>query len=141
MINNPRPGFNSTPEYQSSGVPYVVSGSVTTTPVVYEFPMVTRAITVANNSAAGTVLEIGFTQNGVNLTNRFPLDGKQVQRFEVRVRDLWLRAESAAVNYGFLAELTGIERMQMLPLTGSVDTSTVAGRLAATGSIVYNGVG
>lgn len=140
-LNAARPGFNAAAEYTVSGIPHVLSGSATTTPTVIEFPFVTRAITVANNSTAGTVLEIGFTRNGVSLTNRFPLDGKQVQRFEVRVRDLWLRAESAAVNYGVLAELTTIERMNLLPLTGSVDTSTYAGQLAATGSIVWPGVG
>lgn len=140
-LNNPRPGFNSAAEYMTSGIPHVLSGSATTSPTVVEFPYVTRAITVANNSAAGSVLEVGFTQNGVNLTNRFPLDGKQTVRFEVRVRDLWLRAEVGTVNYGVLAELTPIERMHMPPLTGSVDTSTYAGRLAATGSIVFPGVG
>lgn len=140
-LNNPRPGFNSAPEYAVSGIPHVLSGSATTTPVLIEFPYVTRALTVANNSAAGVVLEIGFTQNGVNMSNRFPLDGKKHVRFEVRVRDLWLRAESSSVDYGVLAELTPIERMYMLPLTGSVDTSTRAGQLAATGSIVFPGVG
>jgi hypothetical protein len=140
-LNNPRPGFNSAPEYMVSGIPHVLSGSATTTPTLVEFPYVTRAITIANNSAAGTVLEIGFTLNGVNLSNRFPLDGKANVRFEVRVRDLWLRAESSPVNYGVLAELTPIERMYMLPLTGSVNTSTTAGQLAATGSIVFPGVG
>ena len=140
-LNNPRPGFNAAAEYMTSGIPHVVSGSATTSPTVIEFPYVSRAITVANNAAAGTVLEVGFTLNGVNLTNRFPLDGKQVARFEVRVRDLWLRAESATVSYGVLAELTPIERKNMLPLTGSVDTSTYAGQLMATGSIVFPGVG
>lgn len=141
MLNNPRPGFNAAAEYAVSGIPHVLSGSATTSPTLIEFPNVTRAITVANNSAAGTVLEIGFTQNGVSLTNRFPLDGKQMQRFEVRVRDLWLRAESAAVSYGVLAELTAIERRNMLPLTGSVDVSTPQGQLIVSGSLIFPGVG
>ncbi len=140
-LNNPRPGFNAAAEYMTAGIPHVVSGTVTSSPIVIEFPYVTRAITVTNNTAAGTVLEVGFTQNGVNLTNRFPLDGKQIVRFEVRVRDLWLRAEAASVSYGVLAELTPIERSNMLPLTGSINTSTYAGQLAATGSIVFPGVG
>jgi hypothetical protein len=77
----------------------------------------------------------------VNLTNNFPLDGKQTVRLEVRVRDLWVRSEAGTVNYGVVAELTAIERRQMLPLTGSVDTSTYSGQLAATGSLVFPGVG
>lgn len=141
MLNNPRPGFNSAPEYTVSGIPHAVSGSATTTPTVIEFPNVTRAITIANNSAAGTVLRVGFTQNGVNLANSFPLDGKQIVRFEVRVRDLWVRANSGTADYGVLAELTAIERRNMLPLTGSVNTSTYSGQLAASGSLVFPGVG
>ncbi len=140
-LNNPRPGFNSAPEYAVSGIPHVLSGSATTAATLVEFPFVTRAITVANNSAANTILRIGFTQNGVNLANNFPLDGKQSIRFEVRVRDLWVRANTGTVDYGICAELTPIERMFMLPLTGSIDTSTKAGQLAATGSIVFPGVG
>jgi len=140
--NNVCPGFNAAAEYTVSGIPHVVSGSATSTPTVIEFPFVTRAITIANNSVVGTVLEVGFTLNGVNLANRFPLDGKQTQRFEVRVRDLWLRSESnVTASFGVLAELTAIERRQMLPLTGSVDMLTYAGQLAATGSIVWPGVG
>lgn len=141
MLNNPRPGFNAAPEYMVSGIPHVLSGSATTSPAVIEFPYVTRAVTVTNNSAAGSVLRVGFTLNGVNLTNNFPLDGKQTVRLEVRVRDLWVRSEVGTVNYGVCAELTPIERKNMLPLTGSVDTSTYAGQLAATGSIVFPGVG
>jgi len=141
-LNNVRPGFNAAAEYTVSGIPHVVSGSATSTPTVIEFPFVTRAITIANNSVVGTVLEVGFTLNGVNLANRFPLDGKQMQRFEVRVRDLWLRSESnVTASFGVLAELTPIERHQMMPLTGSVDTSTQAGRLMASGSIVWSGIG
>lgn len=141
MLNNPRPGFNAAPEYMISGIPHVLSGSATATPTNVEFPYVTRAITVTNNSAAGSVLRVGFTQNGVNLTNNYPLDGKQSVRLEVRVRDLWVRAEAGTVNYGVCAELTPIERMHMLPLTGSVDTSTYAGQLVASSSIVFPGVG
>lgn len=141
MLNNPRPGFNSAPEYMVSGIPHAVSGSATTTPTLIEFHNITRAITVANNSAAGTVLRIGFTQNGVNLSNNFPLDGKQTIRFEVRVRDLWVRTDTGTADYGVLAELTAIGRRDMLPLTGSVDTSTTSGQLAASGSLVFPGVG
>lgn len=139
--NNPRPGFSHVAEYQVSGLPHVQSGSVTVAACI-PFHHVSRAVTVTNNSSAGTFLLIGFTQNGVNGSNCFPLDGGKQQRFEVRVRDLWLRGQAdAAVNYGLLAELTPIERRMMLPLTGSIDTSTYAGQLAATGSILWHGVG
>jgi len=142
MLNNPRPGFNAVAEYTIPGLPHAVSGSATATPSVIEFPNVSRAVVVANNAAPGTYLLVGFTRNGVNLSNSFPLNGGQMQRFEVRVRDLWLKASGgASAQYSVLAELSSIERRNMLPLTGSVDTSTHQGRLEATGSIVWPGVG
>jgi len=140
-LNNARPGFNSAVEYAVSGVPHVVTGSATTSPSVIEFDYVTRAITVTNQATAGSYLLIGFTQNGVNGINCFPINGGASHRFEIRVRDLWLKGQAGAVGYGVLAELTPIERRNMLPLTGSVDTSTAAGRLMASGSIVWSGVG
>jgi hypothetical protein len=136
-LNNPRPGVNYVPEYQASGLPWVLSGSVTTSPVMYELPYVSRAVTVTNNSSAGTFLLIGFTQNGVTLgTNSYPLDGGKSVRLELRVRDLWFKAQSGTATYGVAAELTTIPRQMMPYLTGSA-----ASDLIATGSYVYNGVG
>lgn len=137
-MNNPRSGVGSVPEYQMSGVPWVASGSVSTTPVVHEFPFVSRAITIANNSAAGSFLLIGFTANStVAGSNNFPLDGGKQIRMEVRVRDLWLKGQNGTVNYGVLGELTSIERRQMPYITGSLSPSN----LVASASWVYTGVG
>ncbi len=138
MLNNPRSGIGSVPEYQASGVPWAVSGSVSTTPVVHSLPMVSRALTVTNNSAAGSVLLIGFTANGTVVgSSSFPLDGGKQIRMEVRVRDLWLKGQSGSVSYGVLGELTSIERQQMPYLTSSANPSG----LVASSSWVYPGVG
>jgi len=138
-LNNVRPGFNAAAEYMVSGIPHVLSGSATGSAAgtKIEFDYVSRAITVANNASAGTVLLVGFTNNGINGTNCFPLDGGKVQRFEVRVRDLWLKGQAGTnVNFGVLAELTTIERMYALPLTGSAVSQN-----ELTGSIIWRGVG
>jgi hypothetical protein len=137
-MNNPRAGIGSVPEYQISGVPWAVSGSVSTTPVIHEFPMVASAVTVANNSAAGSFLLIGFTANGTVVgSSSFPLNGGQQIRMEVRVRDLWLKGQNGTVNYGVISELTSIERRQMPYLTSSASPSS----LVASASWVYPGVG
>jgi len=138
MLNNPRSGIGSVPEYQASGVPWAVSGSVSTSPVIHMFPMVSRAVTVTNNSAAGNILLIGFTQNGTVVgSSSFPLDGGKQIRMEVRVKDLYLKGAAGAVSYGVLAELTSIERQQMPYLTSSLSPSD----LVASSSWVYPGVG
>ena len=133
-LNNPRSGYNSVAEYQASGLPWVTSGSVTnTTQVHLEFPYATRAINIANNSANTTFLKIGFTQNGVSGTaasNCYNLQGGQQCRPEVRVRDLWLATDTGTINFCVLAELTTIERMHVLPLTGSI-----------SGTLGWGGVG
>lgn len=137
-MNNPRSGIGSVPEYQMSGVPWVLSGSVGTTPVEYDLPMVSRAVTVSNNSTAGSFLLVGFTQNGVNIgSNSFPLDGGKTIRMEVRVRDLWFKGQNSTVNFGVIAELTSIERKQMPYLTGSLAATDPA----MSSSWVYPGVG
>ncbi len=137
-MNNPRSGIGSVPEYQMSGVPWVLSGSVGTTPVEYDLPMVSRAVTVANNSAAGSFLLIGFTQNGVLIgSNSFPLDGGKSIRMEVRARDLWFKGQNGVVNFGVIAELTSIERKQMPYLTSSLSPTDQV----ASSSWVYPGVG
>lgn len=138
MLNNPRSGIGSVPEYQASGVPWAVSGSVSTTPIVHEFPMVSRAVTVTNNSSAGSVLLIGFTANGTVVgSSSFPLDGGKQIRMEVRVRDLWLKGASGAVSYGVLGELTSIQRQQMPYLTSSASPSDAV----MSSSWIYSGVG
>lgn len=137
-LNNTRPGIHFVPEYQSSGLPAVFSGSVSTSPKVIEFDMVTRAIVVSNNSAASNFLLVGYSNNGVQLgTNSFPLNGGESIRMEVRVKDLWLKAQAGSINYGVMAELTTIERSKMPYLTGSLSASDPA----RSGSYVYNGVG
>lgn len=137
-LNNARPGIHFVPEYQSSGLPAVFSGSVSTTPQVVEFDMVTRAITVTNNSAATNFLLVGYSSNGVQFgTNSFPLNGGNSIRMEVRVKDLWLKSQTGTVNYGIMAELTTIERSKMPYLTGSLSAADPA----RSGSYVYNGVG
>lgn len=135
-LKNPVPGYNFVGEYQLSGLPWVVSGSVSTTAVKHEFPYVTRAITITNNSAATNYLLVGFTENGVTLgTNSYPLDGGKSVRMEVRVRDLWIKGQAGTINYGVAAELTSINRMQMAHITGS------ASNFVASSSIVYDGIG
>jgi len=137
-LNNPKAGFGIVAEYQAAGLPWALSGSVGTSPVEYDLPMVSRAITVTNNSAAGNFLLVGFTQNGVSLgTNSYPLDGGKTQRFELRVRDLWFKGQNSTVNFAVLAELTGIQRQQMPYLTGSLAATDPA----LSCSIVYPGVG
>lgn len=129
-------GINFVPEYQASGLPWVLSGSATTSARALSFDHVSRAITVANNSAAGSYLLVGYSLNGVNGSRCFPLNGGQTQRFEVRVKELWLKGQNSTIDFGVHAELTTIPASQMLSLTGSN-----ASQNELTGSLQWQGAG
>lgn len=136
-LGNPASGFNSVAAYAIAGVPYVVNGTATTTATLLAFPYVTRAITINNTSASTVFLYAGFTQNGVTTgVNCIAIDGGKSLRFEVRVRDLWLKAASTNANYSVLAELTSITRANCLPLTGSAPTGWQEGSY-----LLWEGVG
>ncbi len=137
-MNNPRPGFRSVAEYQASGLPWFLSGSVGTSAQEYDLPMVSRAVTIINNSSAGNFLLFGATQNGVTLGgNSLALDGGKQVRLEISVRDLWFKGQNSTVNFTVCAELTGIERKMMPYLTGTLTPSDPV----ASSSIYYPGIG
>ena len=124
-LNNARSGYNSVAEYQMSGLPWVLSSSLAAgAATAIDFPYGTRAINIINNSSAGNFLRIGFTSNGVSNANCYLLNGGQQVRPEVRVRTLWLSA-SSAVSYCILAELTTIESLHIMPLSGTVTGSNL----------------
>ena len=135
-LNNSDPGFNFVPAYTAPGLPWVSSGALATTTTRFDFPFVTKSIVVANNSAVGTLMRVGFTYEGINGTTPgtryFLLDGKQSITLDVRVRELYLQGDAGAVNYALCANLTSIQSRMMAPLSGSGN--------ASSGSLNWNGV-
>ena len=123
---------NNVDEYAGSALPFV-SGSISlsTTPIVINFPYVTRWIVVANTHA-NKELRFGFTENGVNAnpasnSNYFLLEAVDVNgpsitpRLEVKCRQLWLRSDSGTSTASVIAGYTNIPESQFLNLTGSDD--------------------
>mgnify|MGYP001458612972 CR=1 FL=1 len=121
----PSPGWNWTAEYQTSGIPFVTSSfGVDTNPRRIDFDFVTRDITIDN---AGTdSLRVGFSHNGVNGTggdNYFLVRANTTVTFEVRVKNVFLRANSSTTNCSLLAGCTTIPAKQMPHLSGSMSGS------------------
>ena len=124
-LNNAESGFFAAVEYMVSPLPWVITGSTSTTAVVnYSFHKVTKNITVINQGAVGKLLRIGFSENGVNGTpenHYILLDGKETINLDVRVKDLFLRADSSnTINFSVYAGLTTINSAQMPTLSGSL---------------------
>lgn len=115
-FNYPRSGPGNVGEYQTSGLPWVTSSQVTTTPVRIDFPYVTNQITF---KAVGGTVRFGFTQNGVNGGNFFTLVPSNSLTSEIRTKQLWIRADSGTANFEILAGLTQIQWRDFPVLTGS----------------------
>lgn len=123
-LDNPKGGIGYAVEFQSSALPWVTSSISLTAPERFDFPKITRFITVYNRSTTSTdVLAIGFTRNGVSASgstnNRFLLNGNQQVTFEVRVKELYLMSHVGTPPYSIFAGLTNIDSTHMPVLTGS----------------------
>lgn len=133
-LNNPKSGFNSASEFQMSGLPWVVSGSASSSAVCHQFDKITKSITIKNHEPAGTILRVGFTQNGIDGVGGkyyFGVDGGDVFQVNVRVKEVFLKRDGASdVDYSLFAELTTIDSSMMPVLTGSIN-----------GTTYWNGVG
>ena len=125
-LNNPKSGLFSTPEFQASGLPWVITGSTSTTTVIkYTFPKVTKSLTIHNlESSNSKLLRVGFTANGVNGVGGnyyFCVDAGDLFTFDVRVKEVYIRADSSnTIPFSVYASLTTIDANFMPVLTGSV---------------------
>lgn len=133
-LENPEAGIGYAGEFQSSGLPWVISSTATVGNVqAYSLPKVSRAINVRNvatGSAANGYVAFGFTLNGVQGSNRFLIPPNQSETFEVRVKEFYITGVSGSVDYSIFAALTTVPAKNMPILTGSI-----------TGSFVWEGVG
>ena len=118
MLNNPRPGFNLTAEYQVSAIPWVTSSNVTGVKR-HDFYKVTKFVVVKNNSGPGT-LRVGFTNLGVQGSNYFELAAGESFAGDFRVKTVYL-SSSANVSYSMLAGVTMIDASMMVEITGSIN--------------------
>lgn len=127
-LNYPTSGPNNVGEYQTSGLPWVTSSTVTDSPYLVNFPMVTNQITF---KATGGTIRFGFTQNGVNGSNFFTLTPSNSLTVDIRTKQLWIRSNAVGTgSYEILAGLTNIKWRDFPVLTGSA--------IYNSGSITFN---
>jgi hypothetical protein len=122
-LNNPRGGLGYAAEFQSSALPYVTSSTAPAagSPVRFDFPKVTRSITITNRESATNTLSFGFTQNGIVSGNKkYILNPGQSITLELRVKSLWLQGETGTPLYSLCAGLTNIDAREMPVLSGTL---------------------
>ena len=120
-LNNPKGCLGYAAEFQSSALPWVTSSRapIAGSPVRFDFPKVSRFITLSNIGAGGTI-SLGFTRNGVISGNKFVLLQSQSVSFEVRVRQVWLQGEVGTPEFSLFAGLTNIDANNMPELSGTL---------------------
>lgn len=121
-FNYPASGLNNVGEYQASGLPYVTSSAVTTTPSHIQFPYVTKFFTIVNPS--GGSVRVGFTEAGVQGTNFFSVAPSGSQSLDIRCKSLFVRAEAGSATVQVVAGLTQIPAQRLPVLTGSAVFAT-----------------
>lgn len=117
-------GEYAAPAYQISALPYVSSSFISSGQVhKYEFPYVTRFISVVNRGAnAGDEIAVAFTENGLksDVGNYITLEQKDTVREEVRTTLMFVSCSSGtSVKYQIFCGLTNIPSHNFLTLTGS----------------------
>ena len=135
----PEPGYNHTPAYQISGLPFVTSSTAAAgSPIRIGFPFVTKFITVG---ATGGATTFAFTANGLAGTNKYTVASGQSVTFEFRVKEMWVTGSTFSIAAG----MTGIVTASIPTLTSSYpwDASdpNCTGSNAYAGVVVYDGVG
>lgn len=124
MLDNPKGGIGYAAEFQSSALPWVTSSTspAAGSPVRFDFPKVTRFITVVNRDATFTnTISFGFTRAGVVSTNnKYVLMGGQSITLELRIKELYLQGETGTPAYSVCAGLTNIDKNNMPILTGTL---------------------
>ena len=128
MFNNPSPGPGSVGEYQVSGVPFLSSSAIAGAAVHnFEFPYVTRDITVKNlvASSGSSELRVGVTSLGVQGRNYYAVQQGSELHLDIRTTNLFIYNPGTAGSYSLCAGLTCIKRQDFPALTGALSQSGV----------------
>jgi hypothetical protein len=131
-LDNPKGGMGYAAEFQSSALPWVTSSTApsASSPVRYDFPKLTRFITVYNRDTTTTnTLSFGFTRRGVvSSNNKYILNGGKSETLELRVKSIYLQGETGNPPFSVCAGLTNIDA-SVMPLLSETLSNGDAGWL------------
>ena len=117
-------GTNSVGAYQMSGIPWFTSSIIALSSTIeqFNFPYVTRAVTVHNGSHSNSHgLFVGVTENGLLGSNYFHLHEGETLRMEIRTKTLFLKTDKNNTEYSILAELSTVPSNSFPILTASAE--------------------
>jgi hypothetical protein len=122
-LGNPAGGFAYSPEFQSSGLPWLTSSFATAQPQEWDFNYITRFITVVNLDTSGS-LSIACTWSGSVGSNKVVVPPNAIVNFEWRVAKVFIKDEGGLPRYSLGVGLTTIPVGQMPPLSASFPDGT-----------------
>ena len=135
MSFNYTTGLNNMGSYQVSGWPWVTGSAIAAgKEVKFEFPMVTKSITIIGSGSFGAsdsaVLRAHFVSTSSDSTDvvtghhyiTFEADDDSIT-LNVKCKEIYLSAQGAGVGAEIVAELTNVPTDRMFTLTGSGHTS------------------
>ena len=136
-INHPKAGPNSVPAYQLSGIPFVTgstNGTETITGKQFDFPSVTRFITIVNHAGTNTKqVRVAFSSEGLSGTpatgqkNYFSIPGDQLAvTLPVRCKTVFITT-THGIEWSLCAGLTPIDASMFPVLTGSSGYAGIGG--------------
>ena len=115
-LDNPKISANMVTEYQASGIPWVTGSLFAAGVNGFQFPFVTRDITLTNSGPADVY--VGFSENGVLGFNRIHIASGSTFTGALRIKGLWL-SSSANAAVSVIAGVTRIPWSAFPVLTGS----------------------
>ena len=135
VMHWPRSGPNDATSYVIPGIPWVTGTNIPSAPSVLHisFPCATKFLFVRNISSAAAVFRVGFSENGVNANpasnaHYFILSQSAERALDIRVKDLFLLADSGTPRVEIIAGLSQVLYTDFPILTGSISgTSDQAG--------------
>ena len=122
-FNWPQNGPNSVGSYQISGIPYITGSTGAAehlnTPKVFDFPQVSKSITIASNTSGKSVF-LAVTENGFSKAPKhyFEVNGASSVTFDIRTKRVAIQTDNSA-EWSLFASLTPITASQFPTLTGS----------------------
>ena len=120
-----KPGIGSVGSYQIAGVPYITGSAALTVGSEHHivFPTVARSVQVVM-SGSTTELRVHFNPTGsgnvVGGRHYIVLDSfKNSVTMNTRCKEIYVSSQAGTCDYTIIAELTGIETVDMTAITGS----------------------
>lgn len=116
-LNNPQSGGAFVPEFLVAPAPWVTQSSIPSGGVIsYQFSYLARSVRFLNHDSGS--VNIGYSLNGVNATNRFLVPTSGTFEFDCRFTSFFVKGVIGQ-QFSLMVGLTGVEKRHVLNVTAS----------------------